>query len=98
MSFSVRRLVGAVAVGALAAVTLTGPAAYAANSVLWYKTGYVWTGSGATASCRALGQQEVANGDWDAFKCLPDTTVAPDAIRAWMGIWVGCPTCVPPGD
>jgi hypothetical protein len=97
MSFSLRRIVGAIAVGTLAAVTLTAPAAHA-SSVLWYKTGYVWTGPSALTSCSAFGQQKVANGDWDAYRCSSDTPATPDTIRAWMGIWVGCPTCAPPGD
>lgn len=82
------------AVDVLAGATLSAPAAPAA-SVLWYPTANVWTDSNATAECRALGQQKVASGDWDAYSCRPDSSVSPSAVRLWTGIWVGCPTCKP---
>lgn len=63
-------------------------------SVLWYPTANVWTDSNANAECRALGQQKVASGDWDAYSCRSDPSVSPSAVRLWTGIWVGCPTCI----
>ena len=70
-----------------------GPAA-AAVSVLWYPTSNVWTDPNANAECRALGQQKVASGDWDAYSCRSDPSVSPSAVRLWTGVWVGCPTCI----
>jgi hypothetical protein len=49
--------------------------------------------STAQADCRAFGQQEVATNGRDGFSCKPDATVSPTAVRLWMLIWVGCPTC-----
>lgn len=96
MSFSIRRSVAAaaIAIGAMGAVASVAPAANAV-SVLWHPTVYVWTGQTALASCQAFGQQQVASGNWDAYRCQADTPVAPDAIQAWMGVWIGCNTCVP---
>src|SRR5436190_3414477 len=54
------------AMGVLAGAGPAAPAA-AAVSVLWYPTSNVWTDSNANAECRALGQQKVASGDWDAY-------------------------------
>jgi hypothetical protein len=98
MSFSIRRAVSAaaIAVSVVGAVAVSAPAAQAAGgpSVLWYPTNNVWTDANATAECRAMGQQEVASGNWDAFSCRVDMPVGPSAIQLWVGIWVGCPTCV----
>jgi hypothetical protein len=88
------RAAAAVAIGALGAVGLITPAAHAA-SVLWYPTANVWTDPNALAECKALGQQEVASGNWDAYSCRADPSVSPSAIQLWTGIWVGCPTCTP---
>jgi hypothetical protein len=98
MPVSVRRYTraaatAAIAIGALGAVGLTAPAAHAA-SVLWRPTSYVWTDPNALAECQALGKQEVASGNWDAYSCRSDPSVSPSAIQLWVGIWVGCPTCV----
>jgi hypothetical protein len=79
------------AMGVLAG--LAAPAVHAV-SVLWYPTSNVWTDSNASAECRALGQQEVASGDWDAYSCRSDPSVSPSAVRLWTGVWVGCPTCI----
>jgi hypothetical protein len=73
---------------------LAGAPAAVAVSVLWYPTANVWTDSNANAECRALGQQKVASGDWDAYSCRPDPSVSPSAVRLWTGVWVGCPTCI----
>jgi hypothetical protein len=100
MSFPVRLCAGAaaIAISALGAVTLTAPAASAGNSVLWYPTNNIWTDPSALSECRALGQQEVASGNWDAFSCRVDTPVSPNAIQLWYGVWVGCPTCIAGGS
>jgi hypothetical protein len=97
MSVSVRRYAraaaaAAIAIGALSAAGLQAPAAHAA-SVLWYPTTNVWTDSNALAECQAFGKQEVASGDWDGYSCRSDPSVAPSAIQAWMGVWIGCNTC-----
>jgi len=97
MSVSVRRYASAaattaIAIGALGAAGLTAPAAHAA-SVLWYPTRNVWTDPNAQAECRALGQQEVASGDWDGYSCRSDPSVSPSAIQLWVGVWIGCNTC-----
>jgi hypothetical protein len=81
------------AMGVLAGAGPAAPAA-AAVSVLWYPTSNVWTDSNANAECRALGQQKVASGDWDAYSCRSDPSVSPSAVRLWTGVWVGCPTCI----
>jgi hypothetical protein len=93
MSVSIHRYAraaatAAVAIGALGAVGLTAPAAHA-SSVIWRPTIYVWTDPNALAECQAMGQQEVASGNWDAYACHPDISVSPSAIQLWVGIYVG---------
>lgn len=82
----------AVAIGALGAAGLAAPAAHAV-SVLWYPTNNIWTDPNALAECQALGKQEVASGNWDAYSCRPDQAVSPSAVQLWVGIWIGCNTC-----
>jgi hypothetical protein len=93
MISSVRRCFGAAAVGAIAfsAVTFTASDAHASSTVT-YPTGYVYTGANALAECQAKGQSEVSQDLWDGYSCKPDSS-APGAIRLWVIIWVGCPTC-----
>jgi hypothetical protein len=95
MFSSVRRSVGAVTAAALAgcAVAVAVPASAQASSTITRPTSYVWTGSNALSECTAQGQYEVAHNGWDGYSCKPDASVGPTAIRLWVIIWVGCPTC-----
>jgi len=95
MFSSVRRAAGGAAVAAVAAsaVLVLAPGAATAASTITRPTSNVFTGPSALSQCQALGQQEVANNGWDGYSCKADPTVSPDAIRLWVIIWVGCPTC-----
>jgi hypothetical protein len=95
MFSSVRRVAGGAAVATIAAgaVLVLAPGAASAASTIQRPTSYVFTGPSALSQCQALGQQEVATNGWDGYSCKSDPTVSSDAIRLWVIIWVGCPTC-----
>jgi hypothetical protein len=75
------------------AVTVAVPTAAQAASTITRPTSYVWTDANAAAECQAQGKYEVAVNGWDGYGCHPDPSVGPTAIRLWVVIWVGCPTC-----
>ena len=98
MISAMRRYAGAaaIAVGAVCTITATVPVARAdpGPPTLTRPTGYVFTGPTSLSDCTAFGQQQVASGNWDGYSCKKDPTIPdPTAYRAWVIIWVGCPTC-----